>query len=308
MSSSVTLGVVFALLTAFASIVGFLYKHRGAVESPPIEWRRPVRTSLALFASKWYVLGIVIATASWGFHVAGLALAPISLVQSVIAGGLVMLTVVADRLFGFQVTKREWIGVALTAAGLAFLAATMGEGGASSAHSDYDTAVLAVYAGGAFILGVIAALGDGRVAPGIGLAASAGLIWGASDVSIKALSDHTGEGFVGVMTHPLAPVIALLSAIGLVVSAKSLQDGKAVPVIAVTSAAANIITIASGPIVFAEPLPDEPFALAVRLLAFVLVIGAATLTPPPRAGRDDDLEPAHDEAEAVRARVAHETA
>ena len=75
------------------------------------------------------MLGIVIATASWGFHVAGLALAPISLVQSVIAGGLVLLTVVADRLFGFRVTRREWIGVALTAAGLAFLAATMGEGG-----------------------------------------------------------------------------------------------------------------------------------------------------------------------------------
>ena len=30
-----------------------------------------------------------------------------------------------------------------------------------------------------------------------------------------------------------------------------------------------------------EPLPDEPFALAVRLAAFALVIGAAALTPPP---------------------------
>ena len=86
-----------------------------------------------------------------------------------------------------------------------------------------------------------------------------------------------------MLIHPLAPVIALLSAIGLAVSAKSLQDGKAVPVIAVTSAAANICTIASGPIVFGEPLPDDPLALAVRMLAFVLVIGAAALTPPPIA-------------------------
>ena len=101
--------------------------------------------------------------------------------------------------------------------------------------------------------------------PGIGFAASAGLIWGASDVSIKALSDHTERGLVGVLTHPLAPLIALLSAIGLVVSAKSLQDGKAVPVIAVTSAAANVCTIASGPIVFGEPLPDDPLGLAVRI-------------------------------------------
>src|SRR5215217_3900194 len=150
MDSGVTLGIVFAVLTAFASIVGFLYKHKGAIESPPVEWKRPVRSSLALFRSKWYVLGIVIATGSWGFHVAGLALAPISLVQSVIAGGLVLLTVTAERLFGFRVTRREWIGVALTAAGLAFLAATI-EGTAGDRHSDYDAVVLAAYAGGAFL-------------------------------------------------------------------------------------------------------------------------------------------------------------
>ena len=42
-----------------------------------------------------------------------------------IAGGLVLLTVTADRLFAHEVTRREWIGVALAAAGLAFLAATL---------------------------------------------------------------------------------------------------------------------------------------------------------------------------------------
>ena len=58
-----------------------------------------------LFRSRWYTLGIVIAMGSWGLHVAALSLAPISLVQSVIAGGLVFLTVVADRLFGQTVTR-----------------------------------------------------------------------------------------------------------------------------------------------------------------------------------------------------------
>jgi drug/metabolite transporter (DMT)-like permease len=294
---SVQLGIAFALATAFASIVGFLYKYRGAVESPPIEWRRPVRSSLSLFESRWYVLGILIALGSWGFHVTALALAPISLVQSVIAGGLTLLTVVADRLFGFRVTKREWIGVALTAAGLAFLAATM-EGTGASNHSDYETAALALYAAAVLGVGLGAALLDKRLAPGIGFAASAGLIWGASDVSIKALSDHVGDGFVGVMTHPLAPVIALLSAIGLTVSAKSLQDGQAVPVIAVTSTAANVVTIASGPIVFGEPLPQDAFGVALRVLAFGLVIGAAALTPPPIPN----------DAEPVPHRVAPESA
>src|ERR687894_554128 len=136
MSFGVQLGLLLALATAFTSLVGFLYKHRGAVESPPVEWRRPVRSSLVLFRNPWYTLGIVIATASWGFHVAALSLAPISLVQSVIAGGLVLLTVSADRLFAHEVTRREWIGVGLAALGLAFLAATLGDT-ADEAHSDY---------------------------------------------------------------------------------------------------------------------------------------------------------------------------
>jgi drug/metabolite transporter (DMT)-like permease len=290
MSFGVQLGLVLALATAFTSIVGFLYKHRGAVESPPVEARRPVRTSLALFRSRWYTLGIVVATASWGFHVAALSLAPISLVQSVIAGGLVLLTVIADRLFGHDVTRREWIGVALTAAGLAFLAATL-DGGADSAHSDYATATLAVYVGLAAATGMAAALaGRNGHRDGIPLALSAGLLWGASDVSIKALSDHLDADGALVLLHPLAFTIASLSLIGLAVSARSLQVGRAVPVIAVTSAAANVCTIASGPIVFGEPLPDEPAALALRIAAFILVIVAAALTPPPIV--EPEVEPA----------------
>jgi hypothetical protein len=277
----VQVGLMMALLTAFTSIVGFLYKHRGAVESPPVEARRPISSSLALFRSPWYVLGIAVAMGSWGFHVAGLALAPISLVQSVIAGGLVLLTVVADRLFGFSVTRREWIGVALTAAGLAFLAATL-EGTADSAHNDYQPITLIVYAGLAFGGGAVVAWRAGdSLRGGALLGAAAGLMWGASDVSIKALSGRLDEGVVAVLAHPLALFILLASLVGLAVSARSLQVGDAVPVIAVTSAAANVVTIASGPIVFGEPLPEEPLALGVRLAAFALVITAAALTPPP---------------------------
>ena len=280
MSFSVQIGLLLALVCAFTSIVGFLYKHRGAVESAPVEWRRPVRSSAALFKSRWYVLGIAVALGSWGFHVAALSLAPISLVQSVIAGGLVLLTVVADRLFGFTVTRREWVGVALTAAGLAFLAATL-EGAGDSAHSGYSTATLTAYVGGAAGLGLAAAAAArSRARGGVLLAVSAGLVWGASDVSIKALSDSLEDG-LGVLLHPLAFVILVASLVGLSISARSLQVGKAVPVIAVTSAAANVCTIAAGPVVFGEPLPDDPLGLTLRLLAFALVIVAAALTPPP---------------------------
>src|SRR3954464_12835985 len=197
MPLSVQLGLLLALATALASVVGFLLKHRGAVDAPAVEWRRPVSSSLALFRSPAYSVGIAVATASWGLHVAALSLAPISLVQSVIAGGLVLLNVVADRVFGLPVTRREWIGVALTAAGLATLAATL-HGTADSAHASWGAPTLASYVG----LGAAAGSGLGAAAgialvplaarraerEGMVLAVSAGLLWGASDVTIKALS------------------------------------------------------------------------------------------------------------------------
>lgn len=284
MTISVQIGLLLALATALTSIMGFLYKHRGAVDAPAVEWRRPLASSVALFRSRWYVLGIVVAMGSWGLHVGALALAPISLVQAVIAGGLVLLTVLADRLFGFDVTRREWVGVACTAAGLAFLAATL-EGAADGAHADWSAGTLAVYAGAATLAGSLLLPVAGRVRErgreGTVLAASAGLLWGASDISIKALSGRLGELGVGVLAHPLALVILALSLYGLLVSARSLQVGEAVPVIAVTSATANVLTIAAGPIVFGEPMPSDAVGVAIRLLAFGLVVGAAALTPPP---------------------------
>jgi hypothetical protein len=287
MSGSVELGLVLALVTAFGSVVGFLYKFKGAREAPEVELSRPIHSTVELFRSPIYSLGIVIALISWGFHDGALALAPISLVQSVIAGGLVLLTVAADKLFGLPVTRREWIGVGLTATGLAFLAATM-SGDTSSAHSRYHPGSLAIFL---IVVGAAGLACGLRVKRPAWLAVSAGLLWATSDTSIKALSSHLSALGIGVLIHPLAVVILVASLIGLLISARSLQLGDAVPMIALTSAAANLTTIAAGPLVFGEPWPSSTAGQAIRIVAFVLVIVAASLTPPPSTPGTEDSGP-----------------
>lgn len=288
MSVSVQIGLLLSLATAFASVLGFLYKHRGAIAMPEVDMRKPLRTSFALFRNPWYTLGILTATAGWGFHVGALALAPISLVQATIAGGLVLLTVTADRLFAHEVTRREWVGVGLAALGLAFLAVTLGDT-ASEAHSDYDDSRLVP-----FLVAVTgAAIAVAWRAPrgpreGVMFGVAAGLFWASSDTAIKALSDGLGEQSAAeIILTPLALLIALASLAGLVVSARSLQVGKAVPVIALTSVAANTLTIAAGPIVFEEPLPADPLGVVLRMAAFLLVISAAALTPAPLSAAEE---------------------
>jgi hypothetical protein len=279
MSPSVALGLLLALLTAFGSVAGFLYKFRGARRSAAVRLRKPIASTIDLLRTPIYTLGLLIGLSSWLLHVGALSLAPITLVQSTIAGGLVLLTVVADRMFGINVSRREWIGVGLMALGLAALAATIG-GGAESAHSNYGESALVTYLVVVSTIGLALAAVSRR---GTVLAVSAGLLWAASDTSVKALSSRLDALGVGVLLEPLALVILVASLIGLLISARSLQLGEAVPVIALTSVAANLTTIAAGPLVFDEPLPSGELALVVRLLAFTLVIAAAALTPPPLA-------------------------
>ena len=68
---------------------------------------------------------MAVATSAWFFHVAALAFAPMSVVQAVLSTGVVMLAVMAERLFGFKVGARQWIGVGMTAGGLFLLVITL---------------------------------------------------------------------------------------------------------------------------------------------------------------------------------------
>jgi drug/metabolite transporter (DMT)-like permease len=301
-TAAVGLGLLLALCCAVIALLGFLFKLRGAAEAPAIEWRRPVGSTAELFRHRWWTLGVLVAMGAWVFHVAALALAPISLVQSVIAGGLVLLTPMADRIFGVTVRRRDWIGVAIAAIGLAMLAATLGNG-AKSSHNDYEVGTLVIYVS-ALAAGAIgfcvAVTGDRGPRPGPVLALAAGLLWGASDVVIKAKSGSLGDDGLLVVISPEAAAILVLSLVGLVVSARSLQLGPPVSVIALTTLAANLATIAAGSVVFGEPLPDSDGALVVRVLAFAAIVVGATLVPGPAP--PEALEPKASAAPATAAR------
>jgi drug/metabolite transporter (DMT)-like permease len=286
---SIHFGILFALLCAFATNLAFLYKHRGACAAAPVDIRHPLASAAALFRSPWFAVGMLVAFGAWVFHVAALALAPMSVVQVVLASGLVLLAVMADRLFGFQVGRRQWVGLAAMAIGLGLIALT--QPGTDGSHSSYSIVAMTAFEGGLLGLGALLIAGP-RVVDvrdehhGLALGAAAGILFGVSDVAIKALTGLVGmDGLMGLVS-PWILVAVVASIAAFYASARGLQDGEAVPVIAITGTAANISCIAGGILVFGDPLPGDAIGIVLQSVAFVLVIVAAALTPAPvRAAR-----------------------
>ena len=280
------LGILLAIFCAFATNVGFLLKHRGACAAPDVSLKRPVASAIGLFRSKWFALGMLVALGAWVFHVAALAMAPLSVVQAVIAGGLVFLTVLAERYFGCSVGTRQWAGVGLTALGLVLLAVTLPHNGG---HSSYSTAGMIAFESALLALGTFLVLSkklDSHEHHGVMLGTAAGILFGVSDVAIKAITTSMGTGGGFAVLIPWLATCIAASVIAFYASARGLQKGEAVPVITLTSAAANVTAISGGILVFGDPMPGDPIGIFLQSFAFVLVIVAAALMPAPlRVGR-----------------------
>lgn len=280
------LGILLALLCAFGSNLAFFFKHRGACAAPAVDVRHPLRTAAALWSSRWFAIGMAVGGGAWLLHVAALSIAPMSIVQAVLAGGVALIAVMADRLFGMRVGRRQWWGLAMTATGLVLLTITMPA--QTGAHASYSLAPMIAFE--AVLLGVGALLILGPHAAGartehhgVALAIASGVLFGVCNVSVKALSGLVSSYGVLALVSPWTLVALCASAAAFYASARSLQDGEAISVIALTGTAMSICCIAGGILVFGDPLPGDPVGIVLQAIAFLLVIVASALTPAPRA-------------------------
>jgi drug/metabolite transporter (DMT)-like permease len=298
-------GLAVAALSALASNIGFLLRDRGANAAPDVDIRKPGRTVVALFSEKWWTLGFLMAIVAWGLHLASLKFSPLSLVQAVLASGLVMMAIIAERFFGFSVGKREWIGIGLVALGLALLGVTASSAESNGGHAEYAIGGAIAFEG-ALALGALAAYlvsrtDRGKTQVGVLLGAAAGLMFTASHVGLKAMSGFVDFADPITFLTPWVPVIVAAFVVAFFSSARSLQVGDAVPVIAITSAISTATAIAAGVVVFGDPL-GEGIVVPVRIAAFLLVVVAAALIPAPvrLSGEREDGDEAKATGEQAR--------
>jgi hypothetical protein len=103
---------------------------------------------------------------------------------------------------------------------------------------------------------------------------------------IKFLADDIASGVLELIS-PWTATALIASVIAFYASARGLQIGPGVEVIAITSVAANLVAIVGGILVFRDPVGSGALEITGRMLAFCLVVAGAALIPAPVRATDD---------------------
>jgi drug/metabolite transporter (DMT)-like permease len=275
--TTLALGLALAVSASVAQCSGFLLQHLGASERPRVTPRHPLFTLRALYSSRTWVVGLAAGVAGFMLHLAALSLAPLSLVQAFVAGGLALSAPLAAFVFHHPLTRKEWHAVALMAAALAVLPI-----GSPSAGDQFgfNPLALSLYIGGISLLGLIVAVVSERRSPAA-LGLGAGVFYGVLDTSLKALTDlaHRG-GLAAALRSPWLAVAIVAIAAAFFCFQRALQTSRALNAIALMEAGADSTSILAGFVAFGDVLGASPGWAALHLAAFLAVgVAAWSLAP-----------------------------
>lgn len=273
LSTEIALGLAAASTTL--TNLAYQREHDAAAALPCLSMRRPLQSGRLLLTHRGWLTGFAMEGGGFALYAAALALASLTLVQSIGAGGIGILAFVSARVTGRRLAPRHLVAVTLSVVGLAALAISLGS--ATNQGSAGSTAVILLWIGAtAGVAALVLALGKrtGRVAVSQGVAG--GLFFSIGDFSTKVATQGGGRA---------AFVITLIVGYTLGTSLLQLgyQRGGALTVAGLATLLTNAVPIAAGTVVLHEPVPSGTLG-ALRILAFAAVTAGAILLATPTPG------------------------
>jgi hypothetical protein len=265
-------GLVLALASAFVINFAYLREHEAAAELPVLSMRRPLQSARLLLSDRSWLLGFAMESGGFLLYVAALTLAPLSLVQSIAAGGIGVLAFASAGMAKRRLAPHELAGVLFSVLGLVALAVSLVGGKAKEGRGELFPILLWL---GVTALAALALLVAGRRRWGAAVASgvAGGLFFSIGDISTKVTTQGGARA---------AFVVLLLVGYGLGTALLQIgyQAGGALTVAGLATLVTNALPIAAGTVILAEPVPGGVLG-AIRLVAFAaVVIGAVLLARP----------------------------
>jgi hypothetical protein len=265
-----------ALLLALASTilinVAYLREHDAAAALPALSLRRPFHSAALLLRDRSWLKGFALETTGFALYVAALALAPLTLVQSVSAGGIGVLAFVSARLGRMKLGRHEIAGVVVSTLGLLFLAISLAGGsGEGSGGSIQELALWLVASAAAAVAAYAIGRASGAMAAGEGIAG--GLLFSIGDISVKVAT----QGGIRIL---FAVGVVVGYTLGTALLQLGYQHGGALTVAGLATLLTNALPIAAGSVVLGEPTPEGIYGV-LRIAAFAAVTAGAILLAQP---------------------------
>jgi hypothetical protein len=274
-STQTGVALVLALASTALTNVAYLREHDAAAALPALSLRRPLHSVQALLTDRSWLLGFALESVGFALYVAALALAPLSLVQSVTAGGIGVLAFVSARMSTRRLGRGELAGVWLSMLGLLALAVSLA--GGSGEGTGGTTGEILLWLGASAAAAVVAlALGRRFGWSGVAYGIAGGLFFSIGDISVKIATQG------GVRTAFAVGVVIGYS-LGTFFLQLGYQRSRALTVAGIATLLTNALPIAAGSVVLGEPVPSGALG-ALRILAFAAVTAGAILLARPGKG------------------------
>src|SRR3954468_17855205 len=125
MSAQTAIALLLALAATTLTNVAYLREHDAAAALPTLSLRRPLHSVQVLLRDRSWLLGFALESGGFALYVVALALAPLTLVQSVSAGGVGILAFASARMTQRRLGRYELAGVLVSMLGLLALAVSL---------------------------------------------------------------------------------------------------------------------------------------------------------------------------------------
>ncbi|CAL9441599.1 hypothetical protein SUDANB105_02244 [Streptomyces sp. enrichment culture] len=225
-----------------------------------------------LVRDPWWLCGIGLAVLAYGFQSLALAFGPLSLVQPLIVAELVFAVPLSARLHRMRLGRREWLGTAAVAVGLAVALASARPHGGRPAAASVQQWLLLLGATAAVVCAAPAAArrltGPWRASA---TALAAGVVMGTQSVLLAATVDRLRHGLGAALTAWQTYALVVASLCGLLLIQTAFQQGPLAASMTVLDATEPVVAVTVGTVVFGETITTGWPVSAVTVTALLLV-------------------------------------
>lgn len=289
-----TAGALLVAITASVLINWAIYLQKKAVlDLPEVKAKLSWELIRAFITNKPWLLAQMANVSGFALYVVALSIAPVSIVEPIIASGVVIPALLSMRNLGEKPRSLDFVGMSMSILGVILIGLSLLKGlPEDELIHPYEVWVIA---GVLFALAAAVPLlmkgSPNRQAAGLGI--SVGLLFGIAAVFTRLLLMFWGDDWALFVAFTIACIAGYLP--GFIVLQAALQKGMAVVVAPIYNGIMEFVPIVMGMVVLNEKFPHNADGslnvplTAIRITAFVLIIGGTVILSARAEGGEEEM-------------------